>query len=96
MKIMSKKMILILMLGATVSVAGVIETKHNFTSAVYSPNAYFYGTKQVCVFCHTTHNASQTYGALWNHEVNPPNYDTYNSPTIDMVITQPHEGSLIC
>jgi predicted CXXCH cytochrome family protein len=87
----------ILVLAVTaVSLAGVKETKHNFTSSAYSPNAFFYGTRQVCVFCHTTHNGDQTVGALWNHENNPPLYDVYNSPTINMTISQPHEGSLVC
>lgn len=85
-----------LILGASFAIAGVSETKHNFASATYSPNAFFYGTSEVCVFCHTAHNASQTVGALWNHENNPPVYDVYNSPTLDMSISQPHEGSLVC
>ncbi|MEE8576217.1 MAG: cytochrome c3 family protein [candidate division Zixibacteria bacterium] len=82
---------------AIVSLAGVKDTKHNFTSAASSPNAYFVGTRQVCVFCHTAHNGNSSFGALWNHEdPGPPAYDTYGSNTIDMSITQPHEGSLVC
>ncbi len=87
---------ILIIMAAAVSLAGVIETKHNFTSVTYSPNAFFYGTRQVCVFCHTTHNGDQSIGALWNHENNPPLYQTYNSSTIDMTISQPHDGSLVC
>ena len=87
---------IILLVAGTASLAGVRETKHNFTSATYNPNAYFVGTRQVCIFCHTTHNADQSTGALWNHEINPPMYDIYQSSSIDMTITQPHEGSLVC
>jgi predicted CXXCH cytochrome family protein len=77
---------------------GVKDTKHNFTSPASSPNAYFFGTRQVCVFCHTTHNGDQTMGALWNHETNPSqSYDMYDSPTIDMPQSNsPHKGSLVC
>jgi predicted CXXCH cytochrome family protein len=82
--------------GGAVALAGVAQTKHNFTSPTYSPNAFFYGTTQICVFCHTPHNGDQAYGALWNHEVNPPSYLIYNSNTLDMDITQPHDGSLLC
>ena len=89
-------LIVVILAGATVSRSGVMETKHNFTSATYSPNAFFYGTRQVCVFCHTTHNGDQSIGALWNHETNPPLYQTYDSPTIDMTIDQPNNGSLVC
>jgi predicted CXXCH cytochrome family protein len=88
----------LLMLILTMAVsAGVRETKHNFSSPAYSPNAYFLGTRQVCVFCHTPHNGNIATAPLWNHEDNPAQtYDIYDSPTLDMNISQPHEGSLIC
>lgn len=76
--------------------AGVQETKHNFTSATHSPNAFFYGTTQVCVFCHTTHNGNQAIAPLWNHEPTAAGYTPYSSPTLDMTISQPHNGSLVC
>jgi predicted CXXCH cytochrome family protein len=77
--------------------SGVKETKHNFSSSVYSPNAYFLGTQQVCIFCHTPHHANLTYGKLLNHEVNDAQaYNMYSSNTIDMNMSDPHEGSLIC
>lgn len=82
---------------ASIINAGVKETKHNFTSPTYSPNAYFLGARQVCVFCHTAHNGDVSTGALWNHETpTPSGYLIYESNTLDMDITQPHEGSLIC
>ncbi len=87
---------IVILITGTIALAGVRETKHNFTSATYSPNAYFTGARQVCVFCHTAHNGDQATGALWNHETNPPLYTTYSSNTIDMTISQPHEGSLVC
>lgn len=76
--------------------AGVQDTKHNFASASASPGAFFYGATQTCVFCHTAHNGGQSYAPLWNHETNPPTYQTYNSPTMDMTVEQPHAGSLVC
>lgn len=77
---------------------GVRETKHNFTSPTYSPNAYFLGTQQVCVFCHTTHSADPAIDPLWNHETNlSQSYNMYGSSTLDMNQSlTPHEGSLIC
>ena len=77
---------------------GVKDTKHNFTSPTSSPNAYFYGTSQVCVFCHTTHNSDQNMDALWNHETNQlQSYTMYGSPTMNMPQSAtPHKGSLVC
>ncbi len=91
-------LILILLVIVPSAMAGVKETKHNFTSPTYSPNAYFWGTRQVCVFCHAVHNADQTYGPLWNHEVNgAQSYTMYSSQTMDMnQSASPHNGSLIC
>lgn len=89
----------ILMLLAAVPVlAGVAQTKHNFSSPSSSPNAYFWGAQQVCVFCHTVHNADPTAGSLLNHEMNPgTSYTMYTSDTMDMIQSaSPHEGSLIC
>jgi predicted CXXCH cytochrome family protein len=77
--------------------AGVEQTKHNFSSAAYSPNSFFWGAQETCVFCHTAHNAGPT-GKLWNHEVNAgQTYQMYSSNTIDMNQSlTPHEGSLVC
>jgi len=76
--------------------AGVDQTKHNFTSATYSPNSFFWGTQETCVFCHAVHNASG--GTLWNHEIDGgQTYQMYTSNTMDMIQSAtPHEGSLIC
>lgn len=90
--------ILTLFLASQFAFSGVAETKHNFSSATYSPNAFFRGANQVCVFCHAVHNANQNYGALWNHEVNgAQSYQMYDSPTLDMdQALNPNNGSLIC
>lgn len=90
--------IIILMLGATMTLAEVSKTKHNFSSQTYSPNAYFLGARGVCVFCHTAHN-SDTDAPLWNHAPSGETYDMYGvgSPTMDMSRTaQPNKGSLVC
>lgn len=78
--------------------AGVEQTVHNFSSSAYSPNAFFWGTNRVCVFCHTVHGGDQGSGPLWNHEVNAgQSYIMYDSPTMDMTQSaSPHMGSLIC
>jgi predicted CXXCH cytochrome family protein len=91
-------LLVLLVMISVVAMAGVEQTKHNFTSQTYSPNAFFYGTRQICVFCHVAHNGDQTIGQLWNHETNQSQtYIMYSSPTIDMTIApSPHKGSLVC
>lgn len=97
-----KKLLLILLIILitiySISIAGVRETKHNFTSQTYSPNAFFFGTRRVCSFCHTAHNADPTDPApLWNHENSGQTYQMYDSPSLDMNQTlQPNNGSLVC
>ncbi len=90
--------ILALMTAAFGAEGGVSQTKHNFSSPTQSPNAFFWGTRQVCVFCHAVHNADPTVGQLWNHETNQAQpYTMYTSPTMDMTMAStPHNGSLIC
>ena len=92
------RLILPILILFSLAQAGVKETKHNFSSAAYSPNAYFYGARQVCVFCHTPHNGDPNMGVLFNHEVNPgQSYGMYDSPTLDMPQSlNPHKGSLTC
>ena len=84
-------------IAAVTAGGGVVDTKHNFSSPAASPNAFFYGTTQVCVFCHAPHNSS-TIGPLFNHENNPAqSYQMYDSDTMDMVQSlNPHDGSLVC
>lgn len=90
-------LILISLLITATILAGVETTKHNFSSSTYSPNAFFFGTRQLCVFCHTPHGGDQSIAQLWNHESNEAqSYQIYNSNTLDMSITQPHKGSTVC
>lgn len=98
-----RKLLLLLIIASivtqnSISIAGVRETKHNFTSQTYSPGAFFYGTRRVCSFCHTTHNADATNPApLWNHDNSSQTYDMYDSPSMNMSQTlQPNNGSLVC
>lgn len=88
----------VLLLQVFPATAGISTSKHNFTSQTASPNAFFWGTRQICVFCHTTHNASPDAGTLWNHDINTgQSYLMYGSNTLDMNQSlTPHEGSLIC
>ena len=86
-----------IMAFAALAMGGVADTKHNFTSAASSPDAYFTGASQVCAYCHTPHNASNTMMPLGSHEPSSQTYIMYDSPTMDMGRTaQPNDPSLVC
>jgi hypothetical protein len=61
--------------------AGIRDTKHNLSvSGQYDVRAF--AETQICIFCHTPHNASPAQ-PLWNHEVTAVvNYINYWSPTL--------------
>jgi predicted CXXCH cytochrome family protein len=68
------------LLTPVVSGLGVKDTKHNLS--VSGPGtAKAVTEKQVCIFCHTPHNARPAY-PLWNHEVSDTHYINYWSPTL--------------
>ncbi|HOE96458.1 MAG TPA: cytochrome c3 family protein [Candidatus Sumerlaeota bacterium] len=54
--------------------------------------------QQICIFCHTTHNADTTVtdAPLWNHDVTTKNYQVYNSPSLDATPGQPAGASRLC
>jgi hypothetical protein len=55
-------------------------------------------TQQICIFCHTPHNADLTVtdAPLWNHTVTTKTYSLYNSATMDATPTQPSGASRLC
>jgi len=54
--------------------------------------------QQICIFCHTAHNADTTVvdAPLWNHQVTNRTYQLYNSPTMDATPEQPSGESRLC
>lgn len=58
-----------------------------------------WGSNEVCVFCHTPHNASTavTAAPLWNHAVTAvTSYTTYGSTTLNATVGQPGDISKLC
>jgi predicted CXXCH cytochrome family protein len=57
-------------------------------------------TNEICIVCHTPHNADGTVtdAPLWNHEVTAATYTLYSSSTFDgaATITQPNGNSKLC
>jgi len=55
------------------------------------------GTNEICIFCHTPHNAkSPQLAPLWNHASTTATYTLYSSPTMDVPVGQPGNASKTC
>jgi len=56
-----------------------------------------WGTNEICIFCHTPHNAKTPQLApLWNHASTTATYVLYGSPTMDQTPEQPGNASKSC
>jgi predicted CXXCH cytochrome family protein len=56
-----------------------------------------WGTNEICIFCHTPHNAkSPQLAPLWNHESTTATYTLYSSPTMDQTPLHPRTPSKHC
>jgi hypothetical protein len=72
--------------------ADIATSKHDFSSAGWN------GTGEVCVTCHTPHNAAAlgTAAPLWNHELTTATYTLYSSATLSATPEQPRAASKLC
>lgn len=84
---------LILTFTAIPVMAGTITgTKHDFSSSGWSGG-------EICVACHTPHNANSTVtdAPLWNHNLSAvTTYALYSSPTLNATTSQPTGTSKLC
>lgn len=81
--------------GAGAIPEDVTRTKHNLS--VSGPGPIRATTeKEICVFCHTPHNANPKV-PLWNHAPSAAgNYTPYESLTLDAAVGQPDGASKLC
>lgn len=80
-----------LVMASITASAGVAGSKHDLSGKGY-------GTDQICIFCHTPHNAkTPQLIPLWNHATTATALFTlYSSPTLNAVPGQPTGTSLAC
>lgn len=73
----------------------VVGSKHDFST---SGGGTFYSTNEdeVCVFCHTPHNARTDMSYLWNRNNTVTTFDLYSSSTLNATLNQPTGPSLMC
>ncbi|NOX35065.1 MAG: cytochrome c3 family protein [Deltaproteobacteria bacterium] len=75
--------------------AGISGSVHDFTST--GGPVKISGETQICVFCHTPHNAgAATDAPLWNHAVTTASFTTYSSTTLNATMGQPAGISKLC
>lgn len=96
MKHVTLSALFIFFISAGLSYGTVVGSKHDFsisgTSAFHSDNE-----TEVCIFCHTPHNASAV--PLWNRTLDSNGYTPYSSPTLNAnggSLSAPTGISLLC
>ncbi len=85
--------LLLSLLGASVY-ANIASTKHNL-SVSGTGNIKASGEQEICIFCHTPHNAAPM-SPLWNRASSGSVYTPYNSTTIISSPGQPTGASMLC
>ncbi len=84
----------VLLPGAGLLADSVLDSPHNLS--ITGPGTVKSATEEeVCVFCHTPHNA-RTVAPLWNREDPTSSYLSYTSDTIDATVGAPNGNSLLC
>lgn len=87
---------LLLPMGGS-ALAEVRNSKHDFS---LSGSGGIWGSSQideVCIFCHTPHNANPNQLApLWNRATTTTTYSLYESSTLDSSVEQPGQNTLTC
>jgi predicted CXXCH cytochrome family protein len=81
--------------AASTSMGGVVGSKHDFSSGNASAIWGTTSVDQVCIFCHTPHNATVSQ-MLWNRNLPAANFKVYQSTTLNAAVGQPGQNSLMC
>ena len=72
-----------------VSIAGIQGSVHDFSG-------FSFAGGQICLPCHTPHNAESDAAPLWNHELSVATYNLYSSPSMQATVNQPTGASKLC
>jgi predicted CXXCH cytochrome family protein len=70
----------------------IVGSAHDFSTKGWNT------TGEICVVCHTPHNAdvSVTDAPLWNHQITAATFTVYSSSTLDATVGQPDASSKLC
>lgn len=87
-KYLLSAVIALTMLATNPALAGVENSAHDLSATA---------TEEICVYCHTPHNASNVGAPLWNRTATLQAFTMYTSPTATMVKQASPQGvSLAC
>ncbi len=87
---------LVAVAAAGAAVGAIRNSKHDFSN---SGNGGIWGSPdqtEVCVFCHTPHNAQAGLQPLWNRTLPNKPFTLYSSPTLNAQVNQPGGSSSLC
>jgi len=89
---MKRVFLVVCILASTCALAQITGSAHDFQAAGWNPSG------QICIACHTPHNANTAVpnAPLWNHEVTVATYTVYASPSLDASLGQPNGISKLC
>ncbi|MGD9488434.1 MAG: cytochrome c3 family protein [Calditrichaceae bacterium] len=81
-----------LVLSGTALAQSIVGSAHDFSSAAWNTS------DQICIVCHTTHNAdvSVSDAPLWNHEMTSATFTPYSSASMNATVGQPDASSKLC
>ncbi|NOX18903.1 MAG: cytochrome c3 family protein [Chlorobi bacterium] len=74
----------------TTAFAQITGSAHDFSSESWNSSG------EICITCHTPHDAMTGYEPLWNHEVTASTFTLYSSSTLDATLGQPDGPSKLC
>lgn len=92
MRTTSYVIILLVLISQVVWGQSIVGSAHDFSEDTWNT------TGQICLVCHTPHNAdvAVSNAPLWNHETTLEAFITYNSATMDASTGQPDASSKLC
>ncbi len=73
-----------------VSMAQISGSAHDFSDETWNLSG------EICIVCHTPHNAIASASPLWNHQLSTATYTTYTSSTLNATVGQPDGSSKLC
>jgi len=79
--------------AAQTTLGQISGSAHDFSTATWN------STDEICIVCHTPHNADVTVAnaPLWNHQLSTVSpYTVYTSLTLDATVGQPSASSKLC
>ncbi|MEN8250880.1 MAG: cytochrome c3 family protein [Bacteroidota bacterium] len=91
MKTMKLLFTLLLVAGfATVGFGQIAGTSHDMSGELWNAEG------EICIVCHTPHNALASNAPLWNRAATSATFTVYSGTTLNATVGQPTGQSLLC